>query len=331
MVSFSYSSKDSKWHLSQDTKDEAAKLFQLLWPTAISIVLQQFLFFVSLTFCGHINEDSSLELDAAGLSLSIINISGVTTAVGLGAAIDTLAAQAWGAGNKMEVGIFLQRGILILFFTMIPVYAIWLNLGLILTFLHQPPSVVALTVQYMETFSVSLPALFLFYLLQKYLQVQNVVYPTIIAGVLANSVNVIAHYLFVVVAKWGIRGAAAATALSMYTLALSLVAVIYVFGLHRATWQGWNKACLLNWLQFFQLGLPSLVMLGIEEWSFDIGLVVSGYVEDGEVQTGIYSILNTYNSMVWMVSLSLSIAVSIRIGNELGAGNVGVCSDSSFF
>ena len=318
----SASSKDSKWNLSKDTKKEAAKIFKLLWPTAISIVLQQFLFFVSLTFCGHISEDSSLELDAAALSLSIINISGVTTAVGLGAAIDTLAAQAWGAGNKLEVGIFLQRGILILFFTMIPVYAIWLNLDFILAFLHQPPSVVLLTSQYMETFSVSLPALFLYYLLQKYLQVQNVVYPAIITGVLANIVNLVAHYLFVVVAEWGIRGAAAATALSVYTLALSLVAVIYICGLHRATWQGWNRACLLNWLQFFKLGIPSLVMLGIEEWSFDIGLVVSGYVDDGEVQAGIFSILNTYNSLVWMVSLSLSIAISIRIGNELGAGNV---------
>lgn len=322
MAYLSDSRKESKWYLSKETKEEAAKILKLLWPTAVSILLQQFLFVVSLTFCGHISEDSSLELDAAGLSFSIINISGITTAVGLGAAIDTLAAQAWGAGNKKAVGILLQRGILILSVAMVPVYALWLNLDLILTYLHQPPSVVVLTVQYMETFSVSLPAYFLFFLLQKYLRVQNIVYPFILTGLLANVVNIIAHYLFIVVAEWGIRGAAAATALSVCTETLSLLAIIQVHGLHRATWGGWRRECLVNWLQFVKFGLPSLIMLGIEEWSFEIGLIVSGCVHDGEVQSGIYSILNSYNSVVWIVSLSLSIAVSIRIGNELGAGRV---------
>ena len=319
----------SKWNLSKETKEEAARIFRLVWPTAISILLQQFLFVASLTFCGHINEGSSLELDAVGLSISIINITGITTAVGLGTAIDTLAAQAWGAGNKKAVGILLQRGILILSLAMVPVYALWLNLDTILTYLRQPPSIVMLTVQYMETFSICLPAFFLFFLLQKYLRVQNIVYPFIFTGLLANVVNIIAHYFFVVVARWGMRGAAAAAALSVCTQTLSLLAIIQINGLHRATWGGWSKECLENWLQFVQYGFPSWIMLGIEEWSFEIGQIISGCVHNGEMQTGIYSILNSYNSMVWMVSLSLSIAVSIRIGNELGAGKV-TCIQSNY-
>ena len=322
MTFLSTSSKYFKLYLSKEIKEEATRILKLLWPTAISIFLEQFLFIVSLTFCGHISENSSLELDAAGLSVSIINISGITAAVGLGTAIDTLAAQAWGAGNKIAVGIYLQRGILILSLAMIPVYVFWLNMDAVLTYFRQPPSVIVLTAQYMETFSFSLPALFLFLLLQKYLQVQNIVYPCIFTGLLANVVNLIAHYLFVVVAGWGIRGAAAAVALSVCTQTLSLVIIIQIYGLHLATWRGWRRECLANWSQFVQVGLPSLIMLGIEEWSFEIGLIISGSVQDGEVQTGIYSILNSYNTVVWLVSLSLSIAVSIRIGNELGAGEV---------
>ena len=301
-------------------KREPLSIFRLAWPIAVSYLLKQSIFLVSLIFCGHIDENSSVSLDAAGLALSFINITGFSVAIGLGAAMDTLASQAWGAKSYIKVGIYLQRGILVLALAMLPVYALWVNIESVLNLLLQPPCVVEQAKDYIHIFSSCLPALFLNILLERYIQVQNIVYPLIITGVIANIVNVVAHSLFVFVAKWGVRGAGASTALSMYALTISLIIIILAKKMHKKTWGGWTKEALKDWGQFARYGIPGFFMLSVEWWSFELGYIVAGTLADGEIQQGIHAILINYATLIFMVPYSLSLAVTVRVGNKLGAG-----------
>ena len=301
-------------------KKESIAILRLAWPMALSYVLKQVVFFVSLIFSGHIDENSSVPLDAAGIALSLINITGFSVAMGLGAAMDTLASQAWGAKSYLKVGIYLQRGILVFALAMLPVYALWVNIESVLNLLQQPPCVVEQAKDYIHVFSSCLPALFLNILLERYLQVQNIVYPLIITGVIANVVNVVAHCLFVLVAKWGIRGAGASTALSMYALTISLLVIIFVRKLHKKTWGGWSREALKDWGQFARYGIPGFVMLCVEWWSFEMGYIVAGSLPDGVIQQGIHAITINYGTVIFMIPYSLSLAASVRVGNELGAG-----------
>jgi MATE family multidrug resistance protein len=307
---------------------EAITLFGLTWPTAVSLLLMQSLYFVSLAFCSRIKEDSSLELDAVGFSLSVINITGFSVAVGMGSAVDTLAAQAYGAKEFHKVGVYLQRAILILLLCTLPVYAVWFNLETLLIALHQSPCVVELIVQYLGVYSTCLPALFVLFQVEKYLRAQNVVYPFLLTGIVANVANVLSHVLFVLLFDWGIKGAAAAVSLSTHVQLAVLLAIIWISKLHRKTWNGWSKEALLDWGQFVRYGFPGLVMFAIEEWSFEIGLIVSGMLPDGILQQGIYTILNSFNNILFTIPAALSIAVSIRTGNELGAGNIKAAKNS---
>jgi MATE family multidrug resistance protein len=295
-------------------------ILRLAWPLGLSYVLKHTIFFVSLAFCGHIYDNSSVLLDSAGLAISFINITGFAVAMGLSAAMDTLASQAWGAKSYLKVGIYLQRGILVFALAMLPVYALWVNIESVLNLLQQPPCVVEQAKDYIHVYSSCLPALFLNILLERYLQVQNIVYPLIITGVIANVVNIVAHCLFVLVAKWGIRGAGASTALSMYALTISLLVIIFVGKLHKKTWGGWSREALKDWGQFARYGIPGFVMLCVEWWSIEMGFIVTGTLRDGEIQQGMHAIIINYATLIFMVPFSLSIAGSIRVGNELGAG-----------
>jgi MATE family multidrug resistance protein len=296
---------------------EALKIFKLTWPTALGYLFQQLILFVSLTFCGHIG-NSAIILDAVALAQSIVTITGVTFVYGFGSALDTLASQAWGAKNYKKVGVYLQRSILIHMLITAFILAIWFNVETILNLLQQPPEVVKLTLQYIQLLSAGLPAIILYVLLLKYFQAQNIVYPLIPPGIFANIANAVFHYLFLFVAKWGIRGAAGAVVIAEYTFLLSLLIIIYVRKLHVKTWGGWSRDSLNGWGQFALFGIPGLLMFIVEMGSFEIGYYITGSI--GKIQQSIHAVVSAYVYIVFMMPISLGTAVTIRVGNELGAG-----------
>ena len=65
------------------------------------------------------------------------------------------------------------------------VLALWLNLESILNLLQQPPCAVKYTVAYGNAFSFALPAMLFYYLSQKYLQAQGIVYPFVLTELIA--------------------------------------------------------------------------------------------------------------------------------------------------
>ena len=311
-------------------RNEVVTTLKLMWPTALGTLLQQAVVTVSVAFCGHIDSASSIPLDAAALAVSVIDITGITIVVGVVTALTTLATQAWGAKNYHKVGVYLQRCILIFVLAMVPVYGLWFNIESVLNLLHQPPCVVEQATDYIQIYSASLPAVFLFILLQRYLQAQNIVWPFILTGLAANAVSALFHYLLIFVAGIGIHGAATAIVLSNYTSVGVLLVIIYIRKLHRMTWGGWSRESLKDWFQIARYGFPGFVMLAVERYTFEVGIFVTGYLADSEIQQGIHGILLRFKVILLMLPLSLGIAQSIRVGNELGSGEYAYAFQISF-
>ena len=90
--------------------------------------------------CGHYPRDTALVLEGAGVGFSILNLTGFLVMNGMGSAMDTLVAQAYGAGSY-KVGVYLQQGIdHSCTLALIVALAIWLNIESTLNLLHQPHS-----------------------------------------------------------------------------------------------------------------------------------------------------------------------------------------------
>ncbi|XP_025217695.1 multidrug and toxin extrusion protein 1 isoform X1 [Theropithecus gelada] len=305
-------------------REELRALLVLAGPAFLVQLMVFLISFISSVFCGHLGK---LELDAVTLAIAVINVTGVSVGFGLSSACDTLISQTYGSQNLRHVGVILQRSTLILLLCCFPCWALFLNTQHILLLFRQDPEVSRLTQTYVTIFIPALPATFLYTLQVKYLLNQGILLPQIVTGVAANLVNALANYLFLHQLHLGVIGSAVANLISQYTLALLLFFYILGKKLHQATWGGWSLECLQDWASFLRLAIPSMLMLCMEWWAYEVGSFLSGIL--GMVELGAQSIVYELAIVVYMVPAGFSVAASVRVGNALGAGDMEQARKSS--
>ncbi|KAM3623211.1 uncharacterized protein V6R79_008454 [Siganus canaliculatus] len=300
-----------------DYRNELVHIVKLGGPVVISQLMVFLLSFVSMIFCGHLGKT---ELAGVSLAAAVVNITGISVGTGLSSACDTLISQTYGSGNLKLVGVYLQRGILILLLACFPCWAILINTEAILLAVRQSPEVARLAQLYVMIFMPALPAAFMYQLQGKYLQNQGIIWPQVITGSIGNIINVIINYIFLNPLEWGVVGSAAANTISQYLLALLLYFYIRWKGLHKPTWGGWSLDSLQEWGPFVKLAVSSMIMICLSWWIFEIGGFLAGVIS--EVELGAQSIAYQLCLIVYMFPMGFSIAASVRVGNALGAGNI---------
>ncbi|XP_013969124.1 multidrug and toxin extrusion protein 2 isoform X4 [Canis lupus familiaris] len=319
---------------------EVWTLIALSGPLYLFQVLTFMIHFVSSVFCGHLGK---LELAAVTLAVAFVNICGVSIGLGLSSACDTLMSQSFGSPNKKHVGVILQRGTLVLLLCCFPCWALFLNTETILLLFRQDPAVSRLTQEYVLIVIPMLPACFLYVLLAKYLQNQGIVWPQVFSGIVGNCINGLANYILVSMLSLGVKGSAYAVTVSYFVQIIFLFLYIVLKKLHLETWagaggcpafgelgrpaagrtparaQGWSRQCLQDWGSFFSLAIPSMLMICIEWWAYEIGTFLMGLISvlDLSSQAIIYELA----TIVYMIPLGLSNAVCVRVGTSLGAAD----------
>ncbi|XP_031140414.1 multidrug and toxin extrusion protein 1-like isoform X3 [Sander lucioperca] len=309
--------KNMSCFIPPDYRHELVQLLKLAGPVIISQLMVFMISFVSTVFCGHLGKT---ELAAVALSISVVNVTGISIGNGLSLTCDTLISQTYGSGNLKRVGVILQRGVLILLLACFPCWAILINTEPILLAVKQSPEVASIAQLYVKIFMPSLPAAFMYQLQGRYLQNQGIIWPQVVTGVIANILNAIINYIFLYCLDLGVAGSAAANAISQYLLAVILFAYICCRGLHKATWGGWTLDCLQEWGPFVRLAIPSMLMLCLEWWLFEIGGFLAGVISETEL--GAHSIVYELMALAYMFPLGFAAAASVRVGNALGAGNI---------
>ncbi|XP_044057762.1 multidrug and toxin extrusion protein 1 isoform X2 [Siniperca chuatsi] len=272
--------------------------------------------FVSTIFCGHLGRT---ELAGVTLAIAVINVTGISIGSGLSAACDTLISQTFGSRNLLRVGVILQRSILILILACFPCWAILINTEPILLAVRQDPEVARLSQMYVKIFMPALPATFMYSLETRYLQNQGIIWPQVITGFVVNLLNALINYIFLHSLNLGVAGSAVANTISQFSMAGILYAYIMWKGLHKATWGGWSNECLQDWGSYIHLAIPSMVMLCVEWWTYEIGSFLAGLIS--EVELGAQSVVYELANVAYMFPTGFSIAGNVRVGNALGAGD----------
>ncbi|XP_022531865.2 multidrug and toxin extrusion protein 1 isoform X2 [Astyanax mexicanus] len=297
-------------------REEAVQLLKLAGPVFISQLMIFLISFVSTVFCGHLG---NTELAGVALAIAVINVTGLSIGSGLASACDTLISQTFGSNNLKRVGVILQRGVLILLLACFPCWAILINTEPILLAVRQSPRVASLSQLYVKIYMPSLPAAFMYQLQGRYLQNQGIIWPQVITGAAGNILNALINYIFLHLLHLGVAGSAAANSISQCSLAVFLYVYIRWKGLHKATWDGWSRDCLQEWGAFIRLAFPSMLMLCVEWWTYEIGGFLAGLI--GETELGAQSVIYELATIAYMFPLGFAVAASVRVGNALGAGN----------
>ncbi|XP_035536427.1 multidrug and toxin extrusion protein 1 [Morone saxatilis] len=297
-------------------KAEIKELSKLAGPVIISQLMVFSVSFVSSIFCGHLGKT---ELAGVALAIAVINVTGISVGSGLSAACDTLISQTFGGRNFLRAGVILQRAILILILACFPCWAILINTESILLAVKQDPEVARLSQMYVKIFMPALPATFMYSLQTRYLQNQGIIWPQVITGFVVNILNALINYIFLYPLNLGVAGSAVANTLSQFSMAAVLYAYIIWKGLHKSTWGGWSKECLRDWRSYIHLAIPSMIMLCVEWWTYEIGSFLAGLIS--EVELGAQSVVYELANVAYMFPLGFSIAGNVRVGNALGAGD----------
>uniref|UniRef100_A0A8C5T838 Solute carrier family 47 member 2 n=1 Tax=Malurus cyaneus samueli TaxID=2593467 RepID=A0A8C5T838_9PASS len=114
------------------------------------------------------------------------------------------------------------------------------------------------------------------------------------------------------------------SALNINSAEMKLSADLVIHGVLFVLFTGWSRECLLEWDSFTSLAIPSMLMMCIEWWTYEIGSFLIGLLSVVElsVQSIIYEV-----SVV--IPLGLGTAASVQVGNALGAGDYETAKRSS--
>uniref|UniRef100_A0A452R654 Multidrug and toxin extrusion protein n=1 Tax=Ursus americanus TaxID=9643 RepID=A0A452R654_URSAM len=148
---------------------------------------------------------------------------------------------------------------------------------------------------------------------------QGIVWPQVFSGIVGNCINGLANYILVSMLRLGVRGSAYATTISYFVQTIFLFLYIVLKKLHLETWAGWSSQCLQDWGPFFSLAVPSMLMVCIEWWAYEIGSFVMGLISVLDLSG--QAILYELATVVYMIPLGLSNAVCVRVGTALGAAD----------
>ncbi|KAK7251670.1 hypothetical protein RIF29_35063 [Crotalaria pallida] len=298
--------------------EEVRKQLWLAGPLISTNVLNYCLELISVMFVGHLGE---LPLSGASMATSFATVTGFSLLIGMASALDTLCGQSYGAKHHGMLGIHMQRAMFILMIVSIPLSIIWLNTKSILIFLGQDPEISAEAGNYAQLMVPSLFAYGLIQCLNRFLQTQNIVFPMMFISGVTTLLHVLICWTMVFKSGLGNRGAAIANSISNWMNVLMLSLYVKFSPSCAKTWTGFSKEALHNIPSFLMLAVPSAIMVCLENWSFQMMVLLSGLLPNPKLETSVLSICLNTGSTVWMIPFGLSGAVSTRVSNELGAGH----------
>ncbi|CAO3586916.1 unnamed protein product [Absidia cylindrospora] len=297
------------------------KEFKWLLKNSIPVIgtylLQNSLQMASVFTLGRLG---ATQLAAAALASMFASVSAWSIANGMATALDTLCSQAWtGAKDKTLVGVHLQRALIILGIMFLPIAGVWWNGERILLALNQEPDLAEHAGLFLRYLMIGAPAYIAFEAIKKYLQAQGIMQASTYSLIIASPINLALNYVLVNVEpfKLGFIGAPIATSFSYWLMLILLLAYIrFVDGLEA--WGGWTRECLSDWGPFIRLGLPGVVAVSVEWWSFELSALAASYLST--IDLAAQSILLTSVSATYTIPFGIAITASNRVGNCLGEG-----------
>ncbi|GKV29843.1 hypothetical protein SLEP1_g38733 [Rubroshorea leprosula] len=238
----------------------------------------------------------------------------------MGSALETLCGQAFGAGKLRMLGVYMQRSWVILLTTscvLLPIY-IWSR---------QILELVGETTEISEAagkFAVwMIPQLFAYAMnfpIQKFLQAQRKVFVMAAISAVVLVLHAFFSWLTILHLGWGLTGAAITLNTSWWLIVIGQLMYIFITKSDGA-WGGFSWLAFADLWGFVKLSFASAVMLCLEFWYLMILVVIAGRLKNALIAVDAISICMNIQGWDAMIAIGFNAAISVRVSNELGAGN----------
>ncbi|KAE8888629.1 hypothetical protein PF005_g18490 [Phytophthora fragariae] len=302
--------------------EELKTLLKLVYPVVVTTALEFMPGFTCIILAGHIKSPHTQQyVDAATLATMFINITAYSVGFGLTSALDTLCSQAYGAKRFEKIGIYFQAGLQIILVCLGPIFLLnWYSESFLL-YMGQDPEVSRLAQTFSRWMLPGVPFVFLYELVRKVLQAQNIMKPLVAIAALGNVVNIVTGYVLTYHTSMGFEGIALSRSLGNMVLPLLLIPYFYYHPHHLTQWwRGWNMTeAFAHVGLFLRLGVPGMLMMTMEWWAFELLTLMAGILPNAVVSVSAHAVLVNINNTIYMTFAGLAVASNIRVGNCLGA------------
>ncbi|XVF53679.1 hypothetical protein PTKIN_Ptkin05aG0118300 [Pterospermum kingtungense] len=271
---------------------------------------------ISMLFLGRLGE---LALAGGSLAIGFANITGYSVLSGLAMGMESICGQAFGAKKYTLLGVTLQRTVLLLLVSSLPISLLWINMKRILLLCGQDETIATEAQSYLIFSVPDLLAQSLLHPLRIYLRTQAITLPLTFCAILSILLHIPINYLLVSHLELGIKGVALSGVWTNLNLVGSLIIYILYFGVHKNTWGGFSKECFKEWKSLLNLAIPSCISVCLEWWWYEIMILLCGLLLNPRATVASMGILIQTTALIYIFPSSLSFSVSTRVGNELGA------------
>jgi multidrug resistance protein, MATE family len=300
---------------------ELVSLWLLAWPILVGQLANVGMSVVDVAMAGHA---SATDLAGVAMGVSIWNIV-IITLMGLMMSVAPMVAHHVGAQRFDQVPSLVRQGL-------------WkgLTVGLLAmlvanaaaqVFHHMDiaPEVRDLALNFVLIVSFGLPAFACYRVLYGYAASLNQTRPLMVIALGALALNIVINWLLVFgnagFPRLGGLGCAWATLLCVWFNCIGLLLWMRRASAFRSTWPlaHWEWPHAVQQRALWRLGLPIGVTYFAETSAF--GLIALLIAEFGAQEVAAHQIALNFVSLVFMLPLSLGIALLTRVGQSLGAGD----------
>ncbi|GJX76223.1 DETOXIFICATION 53-like protein [Tanacetum coccineum] len=298
---------------------------RLIGKAACPVATTTFLMFsksiISMLFLSHMGK---IELAGGALAIGFANITGLSIMKGLCMGMDPICFQAFGAKRLSVLNQMYIKTFILLLITSVPVTFLWLNMEPVFHQLGQDSVITKVAAMYLAFSLPELLALAHLQPLRSFLRAQGLNSPATIVATCATILHLPINYFLIFYLKLGVKGVAMASTCFTYNMNIGLLIYLFFSKVAIKPWAARNRATLTSiihgWGPLLSMAIPSLFSVCLEWWWYEIILFLSGLLENPQSCVAATGIIMQTTGVIYVVPFSLSLSISQRVGNELGAG-----------
>jgi MATE family multidrug resistance protein len=301
-------------------RSELRPLGRLAWPVILAEIGWMAMGIVDTLMVGPLGPEAIGGVGLAGILFFAVAACGMGILLGL----DTVVAQAYGAGEHDACRRWLWQGLWLALAAAVPLAGLlWLQRGY-LDRLGVNPAIIAIVHGNLEVLWLSLLPLFVYAASRRYLQAIGLVRPVMFALVAANIVNAIANWALIYghlgLPALGTNGAAWATLVARIAMALVPLAAIVWHDLHRHTgtpvWRVRKRPVGRDLAVLLRLGVPAMLQMVFEVGGFAAASSMAASQRPSAIAA--HQVSLELAGLAFMVPLGIASAAAVRVGHAVG-------------
>ena len=306
--------------LSQYTKEFAYNL-KLAYPIVLGMLGHTIVGIIDNAMVGRIG---ATELAAASLANSLVFVA-MSLGIGFSTAITPMAAAADSQNDREEGRTIFHHGLYLCTIFGFLLYGLVLCVEPFIYLMRQPENVVVLAKPFLSVIAFSLVPLIIFQGYKQFADGMSLTKYAMWATLLGNVVNVILNYILIYgllgFPVMGMMGAAVGTLLSRFVMLGYMHYAMKNNEKFKSFFEGFsiNKIQKKINIEIIKLGAPSAMQMLFQVCLFTAAIWLSGGL--GVVTQAANQIALSISSVTFMIAMGLSVAATIRVGNQKGLGD----------